>query len=88
MIDQTTTSLSSGDLLQTLLAKNMVKFLKSLIGRYNMQEFEDVARNERHLKTSREMLEALNAKCLAILAETGIDKNERHRVEDILKVIN
>jgi hypothetical protein len=88
LIDQTTTSLSSGDLLQTLLAKNMVKFLKSLIGRYNMQEFEDVARNERHLKTSREMLEALNAKCLAILAETGIDKNERHRVEDILKVIN
>jgi hypothetical protein len=66
----------------------MAKFLKLLIGRYNMQEFEDVARNERHLKTSRVMLEGLNAKCLAILAETGLDKNERHRVEDILKIIN
>ena len=56
------TTLSSSDMLQCILAKNMAKFLNQLINSKGV-EIDDLERHSKYVDVAKTLTDALRAKC-------------------------
>jgi hypothetical protein len=50
-------------------------------------ELDDVARCQKYLEVTKLLLADIKSKCQSLLNDSNLDKNERHRIDDILKEI-
>ena len=50
-------------------------------------ELDDIARCQKYLEVARLLLADIKAKCQSLQNDSILDKNERHRIDDILKEI-
>lgn len=73
--------------MMALLCRNMARFLNTLNQCYSIMELDDIARCQKYLEVARLLLADIKAKCQSLQNDSILDKNERHRIDDILKEI-
>ncbi len=73
--------------MMALLCRNMGRFLNTLNQCYTVMELDDIARCQKYLEVARLLLADIKAKCQSLQNDSILDKNERHRIDDILKEI-
>ena len=73
--------------MMTLLCRNMARFLNTLNQCYTIMELDDIARCQKYLEVARLLLSDIKTKCQSLQSDSILDKNERHRIDDILKEI-
>jgi len=73
--------------MMALLCRNMARFLNTLNQCYTVMELDDISRCQKYLEVARLLLADIKAKCQSLQNDSILDKNERHRIDDILKEI-